>query len=501
MDTPTGSGGVSPRSAEPDEASGLEGRVLKGQYLLEKQIGAGGMGLVFRARDLEEQRLGGQTQYVAIKVLRPDFRDNPDSVRALFEEVRKTRELRHPNIVAVYGCHQDGDHVFMTMEYLEGKSLDALLDEDFACGMPWKRAQPVIESIGSALEYAHEHGVVHCDLKPSNVFVTLAGMPKVLDFGIAGTVRGVRKGCFDTSSLGALTIEYASPEMLRAQQHEEDGSADSNYEPSIRDDIYSLGCVVYEMLSGRRLYDRRGADPTSDSRAAYPNIETLPNSRNRVISRAVAFDATQRYGRVTDFVSSLTAEGDTNLRRLIMLGGTVCIALAAILGIWFVSGDHDWVRRQGEQSSRTPASDRLGHEAVPAGATLSQPAVLTQVPPPAPVSQPRVPESAPQMPVADTSSYSHTGDQTAALSESERQRVCDELETSWETFECDARKICLRVRAAALGTKGHFLRNSGNDSLAEIFERAQADYTRLTDESCSQLAADWPETQRALQQR
>jgi hypothetical protein len=128
-----------------------EGFVLKNRYQLIKRIGTGGMGVVYRAKDLDYQRVSGEEQIIAIKVLRPEFREHPDSVKSLFEEVRKTRDLAHPNIVGVFNCEQDGDVVFMTMQYLEGKTMEALLSEDFARGLPWERARPIIEESATPL--------------------------------------------------------------------------------------------------------------------------------------------------------------------------------------------------------------------------------------------------------------------------------------------------------------------------------------------------------------
>src|SRR5580704_4441492 len=148
------------------------GTVLKDHYVLESLIGEGGMGIVYKARDLEEEKIGGHARWIAIKLLKPEYRDDPALVQALLEEVTKTRDISHPNIVAAYSCQVAGPNVFTTMQYLEGKTLDVLLDEDYPGGMPWERARPIIEDIGAALSYAHQRGIIHCDLKPANVFIT-----------------------------------------------------------------------------------------------------------------------------------------------------------------------------------------------------------------------------------------------------------------------------------------------------------------------------------------
>jgi hypothetical protein len=183
------------------------GTLLGGRYLLEYKLGEGGMGVVYRATDLEVK---GET--FAIKVLKPAIRQRPESLKLVREEVRKTRALRHPNIVGVYSLNSDPTGIYMLMEYLEGKSVSALIDEDFGRGMPLMRAWPLIHDIGSALAYAHDHNVIHSDLKPSNLFLTVSGKAMLLDFGIARAVR-TRADRFDTGSLGALTPAYASSHL------------------------------------------------------------------------------------------------------------------------------------------------------------------------------------------------------------------------------------------------------------------------------------------------
>jgi len=164
------------------------------------------------------------------------------------EEVRKTRKLSHPNIVDVHSVNVDGTRLYVLMEYLEGKSLNTLLDEEFGRGMSFSHAWPIIEDAAAALSYAHDHNVIHSDLKPANIFLTTSGKTKLLDFGIARVSRGplLRK----RSGPLVLTPAYASCEMLKGEEADR------------RDDIYSFGCVIYEMLwrgaAVRRAHRARG---------------------------------------------------------------------------------------------------------------------------------------------------------------------------------------------------------------------------------------------------
>ena len=207
------------------------GQVLSGRYRIERELGEGGMGVVYLARD---EQVAGET--FAVKVLKEPL--DPEALDLLREEVRKTRKLSHPYIVDVHSVNVDGTHLYVLMEYLEGKSLHTLLDEEFGRGMAFSHAWPIIEDVAGALGYAHDHNVIHSDLKPANIFVTTSGRAKLLDFGIARVSRGPLLD--KRSGPRALTPPYASCELLEGKEADR------------RDDIYSFACVIYEMLSGER---------------------------------------------------------------------------------------------------------------------------------------------------------------------------------------------------------------------------------------------------------
>ncbi len=227
------------------------GTVLNDRFVLEEFIAAGGMGVVYKAKDLRKVEAMDRHPYVAIKVLSEDFQQHPESWIALQREARKSQQLAHPNIITVYDFDRDGGTVFMTMELLEGEPLTAVLKRIQGAGMPFKKAWPLIKGMAQALAYAHQRGIVHSDFKPGNVFITHENVVKVLDFGIARAIKrpGQQedKTLFDPGSLGALTPAYASYEMLAG------GTPDS------RDDIYALACVTYELLAGEHPYRRMTA--------------------------------------------------------------------------------------------------------------------------------------------------------------------------------------------------------------------------------------------------
>ena len=216
-------------------------RVLKQRFVLDEKLGSGGMGSVFRAKDLRKVEARDRQPYLAVKVLNNNFREHPEAFIALQREAAKSQSVSHPNIVSIYDFDKDGDLPFITMELLEGRELADLL-RAYPNGLPADCAWSVIRGLCEGLMYAHEAGVVHADFKPGNVFVSSDDIPKILDFGIARAVQ-VNRGendDFDPSRLTALTPAYASPEML------------SGEEPELRDDIYSLGIVIYLVLTGKQ---------------------------------------------------------------------------------------------------------------------------------------------------------------------------------------------------------------------------------------------------------
>jgi predicted Ser/Thr protein kinase len=188
------------------------GTRVKDRFVLEERLGEGGMGVVFKARDLRKEEAQDRDPYVAIKFLNSEFRRHPESLKALQRETRRAQTLAHPNVVTVYDFDRDGTLIYMTMEYLAGEPLDLHIKRH-AQGLRFRDAWPIIEGAGRALMYAHEQGVIHADFKPSNVFVS-DKKAKVLDFGIARAMQAQIGGAdgtrFDAGTLGALTPAYAS---------------------------------------------------------------------------------------------------------------------------------------------------------------------------------------------------------------------------------------------------------------------------------------------------
>ncbi|MGP0083440.1 MAG: serine/threonine-protein kinase [Steroidobacteraceae bacterium] len=329
---------VDPQSVDASSGPIEIGHLLGHRYRLERELGAGGMGTVYLASDEE---VPGES--FAVKVLKPEIREYPESLALLREEVRKTRSLQHPNIVGVYSLNADHGEVYMLMEYLEGKTLATLLEEDFGRGMPMNRAWPLIQDFCAALAYAHDHNVIHSDLKPANVFITTSGRAKLLDFGIARAARG-RRSSIDPAAFGALTPAYASCEMLQGS------------EPDERDDVYALGCVIYEMLSGKHPFGRRSPLQAREAGMLPAPIATLSRAQNAALARALAFDRAKRTSSIEAVLAGLAARTVSRTGLIKGIGAASAVLLIAVLIGWIL-----WSRQPAATSAGRAQDNSLAH--------------------------------------------------------------------------------------------------------------------------------------------
>lgn len=219
------------------------GLVLGGRYLLESELGSGGMGVVFRAVDRRAPLPTQSARRIALKVLRDHPGERADVRVRLRREFHCTQVLSHPNIIKVFDLACDGDPAFYTMELLEGESLHRLLARTQPAGLPRPYAWAIIRAIGSALAHAHSRNIIHGDLKPQNVMVTQKGEVRVLDFGSSRTSdnEGIEPAIL------TATPPYASCDVLEGGR------------PDACDDLYALACMSYELLAGRHPFDSRNA--------------------------------------------------------------------------------------------------------------------------------------------------------------------------------------------------------------------------------------------------
>lgn len=274
-------------TARPRTAAAVGvGTILKDRFILDRELGRGGMGIVYRAVDRRRLEARHAQPYVALKLLTGSFRNHPEAFRTLEAEARKVQDLAHPNIVTVHDFDRDGSNVFMVMALLEGRTLEDALQEP---GEGAFDADAVIEGMCRGLDYAHSRDVVHSDLKPGNVFLTRDDGVKVLDFGIASAGR---LSGFDAASLDALTLSYASPEMIDGEPRDP------------RDDVYALGCVVFRMVTGHHPFDGLSASEARRLTMTVPSHPALKGQPLAAVRAALSFSRADRPANAGAFLAA-----------------------------------------------------------------------------------------------------------------------------------------------------------------------------------------------------
>ncbi len=261
---------------------------LVGSYKITDKIGEGGMGAVFRGIDVMLER------EVAVKMLRPELSQQPNIVERFRSEAVTLAKLNHPNIATLYSFVRQGDDFFMVMEFVRGETLDGLIRRTGA--MPCDRAIGLLCQALEGIEHAHKMGIIHRDVKPANMMMTEGGTLKVMDFGIArvlGTARMTKQG----NIVG--TIEYMSPEQVRGQ------------ETDARSDIYSLGILLYEMLTGRVPFSSDSEFDLMkmqiDDAPQPPRVFSaqIPQAVEQAIMRSLAKKPEARFQSAADFRNAL----------------------------------------------------------------------------------------------------------------------------------------------------------------------------------------------------
>lgn len=226
-------------------------KLLAGRYQLERVLGTGGMGVVYRARDLLHEVMGEPDSNIALKLLGETFAECPDAHLLLYSEFALTRSLRHEHVVRLFAFEVDTVHqlAFFTMELMHGMTLDHLLVE---CpnGLPWQELQPLALQLLDALAYSHQQGVLHGDVKPANIMLGEQGV-RLFDFGLGYSRVQTAAGLpgLSRSRLQAWTPAYAAPELMAG------GCLSASA------DLYGAGCVLYELADGRRLGERQPHQP------------------------------------------------------------------------------------------------------------------------------------------------------------------------------------------------------------------------------------------------
>ena len=308
-------------------ASASEGMILKQRFELVALLGSGGMGAVYKARDLRQVEAGDADPWVAVKVINENFARHEHALVSLQQETKKTQRLSHPNIVSAYDFDRDGDIAFMTMELLQGQSLDHLLRQNKS-GLSESRALHILRQVLEAVAYAHQQGVVHADLKPANIFITQTGQVKVLDFGIARAIY-TESSVQQASAIQAFTPAYASISVLS-------GSA-----PDTKDDLFALGCIFYMLFTGEHPYRRCKATEADAAGMKAKRIPALSRTQWKAISALLSFHPGADLD-VNHFRNQFFAAQTIQSRHIAMLSVAALIILVlGSLGInWFSHREH-----------------------------------------------------------------------------------------------------------------------------------------------------------------
>src|SRR3989454_402128 len=302
------SDGQTLRSAAPGGASDLVGQVIADRYHVTKKLGEGGMGQVYLA---EHVKMGRRS---AIKVMNPSMVHDPDAVARFNREASNASRITHPNVCAIYDFGETSDGlIYLAMEFIEGEPLTDVLDREGALGIT--RAVHIFLQVGDALQAAHDLGIVHRDLKPDNIMLSRGkggrDVVKVVDFGIAKAVGGDEAGQKVTKTgLVVGTPEFMSPEQLSGDKL--DG----------RSDLYSLGLVLFRMLTGKLPFEATSVQETMIKRltdepitlaVSRPDL-AFPPGLQEVLDAALTRSPLDRYQSAAKFATDVTAVVGTTPR-------------------------------------------------------------------------------------------------------------------------------------------------------------------------------------------
>lgn len=266
----------------------MASRLLSGRYELVEKIGDGGMAVVYKAKDKLLNR------FVAVKILRPEFTKDATFVENFKRESQAAAGLSHPNIVSVFDVGREGNINYIVMELIEGRTLNEIIAEE--APMDYRKVIEITKQVAAALRVAHKNKIIHRDVKPHNIMVTNDGVIKLADFGIA---KAVNDATLSTGSKIIGSVHYFSPEQARGNYVDE------------RSDLYSLGIVMYEMLTGQVPFD--GENPVTialkhiNEEAVPPReiVPGIPPALERAVLKATNKFQTNRYKSAEELIEDL----------------------------------------------------------------------------------------------------------------------------------------------------------------------------------------------------
>ena len=454
------------------------GEVLRGRYVIKSVLGRGGTGMVFEAADLYRVDMPDSGQRVALKVLHGQITAKPELFSELQHEFQLLQSLSHPNIVRAHDLDRDGDIAFFTMEYLRGLSLTGVLAARNQVRFERTHALAMIRDVGRAIAHAHSRAVVHGDLNPGNVFITNEGDIRVLDFGAAVPSRGGPMVFASADLTPVATPRYASPQVLDGQR------------PDARDDVYSLACLSYLLLSGKHPFGEKTALGAQEQRLRPSRPAGLVWKEWRALRAGLAFDRERRPSDVAQWLDAFDwSKAAARLPPLLTLVrvpprrrprwvmpalGTAAVVIALAAALW-ASQNLDALKHTlssapggSETQSDAPPPQSGGSstalEATPPAQPTQPPrsapaqpadraAVPTTPPAPAPALKPTPPPSSsanarPQLSASSRGAGSAGGVETSALPRSRVELAADTIDVP---LTDPAARIVVRRRGSLQG--------------------------------------------------
>ena len=270
------------------------GTVLADRYLLKEQVAEGSMGMVYKALDRRLAETGADNPLVGIKVLSLKLSQNASALRALQQEAAKCRCLAHPNIVKFLDLDREDDLFFIVMEWLDGRSLASILDDNRGSTLDFATAMDIVGQTARALSYAHQLGVVHADVKPGNIIITSAGQAKLIDFGMARVRQKENEGKsrFDPNVMRASSPAYSSMQVLTGE------------DPAPADDVFSLACLLYRLVAGYRVFGPRNAADAAQEGMEPQQPPELTPEQWQPLKKALAYSRVTRYASPKAFMDA-----------------------------------------------------------------------------------------------------------------------------------------------------------------------------------------------------
>ena len=401
------------------------GSVLRDRFLLQKKVAGGNMGVVYKALDRRLAEAGADSQFVAIKVLSPRLARSGPALRALQQEAAKGRCLTHPNIVRFIDLDRDDELYFIVMEWLEGRTLAEILDSAEGRAIDLEQSLDIVRQVGQALEFAHRCGIVHADVKPGNIMVAPTGEVKLFDFGVARVRQTQQRDGPANDVLRALTPAYSSMQVLTGE------------EPVPADDVFSLGCLMYRLVAGYRVFGPRNAAEAAEAGMTPQPLEALSKRQWDALKKAISFSRVTRFESIAQFLDALgedaadsapviVAEPEDRFaadepRRSPVVFIALLIALGAIGAVGYQLGWIEqarvWLEERGFGSPQTVIDEPVDEIPVPApvdgpdqtdaeGSAAITEEIDTAAPPlalPTPVSNESVESQQPAKPIVDFS--------------------------------------------------------------------------------------------------